>query len=63
MDWQVILALALGVPIILFPAALIWFMNISGLMQVLKDVRAREKRLAQARKVALPARGRLEIDD
>ena len=56
MDWQVIVALALGIPIILFPAALIWFMNISGLMQVLKDVRAREKGLAQARKVALPAK-------
>ena len=56
MEWQMVVALAVGIPIVLFPAALIWFMNISGLMQVLKDSRARERRLAQARKVAVPAK-------
>ena len=56
MEWQIIVALAVGIPIVLFPAALIWFMNISGLMQVLKDSRARERRLAQARRGAVPAK-------
>ena len=48
MDGVMILALAIGIPIILFPAALVWYLNISGIYTVLTETRkrrlAREKR-------------------
>ena len=41
-----IVALVIAVPIILFPAAFIWYMNIGGIVHALKEARAREKMLA-----------------
>lgn len=32
-------AIALAIPIILLPVALIWFINISGILQVIRDRR------------------------
>ncbi len=52
MEWQIILALVIGIPIILFPVAFIWYMNVSGLYQVMRDARQREKRRARALKAA-----------
>lgn len=43
MEWQVILALVLGIPAILLPVVLIWYLNISGLYQVIRDARQRQK--------------------
>ena len=37
MEWQVILALVLVIPIILFPAAFIWYLNIGGLYAAIKE--------------------------
>jgi hypothetical protein len=31
MEWQIIVALAIAIPIILFPVALIWYINIGGI--------------------------------
>jgi len=53
MPAELIIALAVAIPVILFPAAFVWFLNISGLLTVLKESRAREKRRARARKEAL----------
>ena len=53
MQWQMVVALAVVIPVILFPAALVWFLNISGLLQVMKEARARDKRRAKAQKDAL----------
>ena len=36
MHWEFIVALIIAVPVILFPAALIWHMNIRGLFDGLK---------------------------
>jgi hypothetical protein len=36
MHWEFIIALIIAVPIILFPAALIWHMNIRGIFGGLK---------------------------
>ena len=52
MEWQIILALVLAIPIILFPVAFIWYINVSGLYQVIRDARQRQKRRAQALKGA-----------
>ena len=53
MEWQMVLALVIAVPVILFPIAFIWFLNISGLWTVWKESKAREKRRAKIRQEAL----------
>ena len=62
MDWYVILiAVIFGVPLILAPVALVWYLNVSGLYRVLVDVRQRQKRRTtvsrEAEKVAIPGKG------
>ena len=52
MEWQLILALVIGIPIILLPVMLIWYVNVSGLYQVMRDARQRQKRRARALKAA-----------
>jgi hypothetical protein len=37
MEWQIVVVLSVAIPIVLVPAAFIWFLNISGLYQVIKD--------------------------
>ena len=42
-----IVALVLAIPIILFPAAYIWYMNIGGIVHVVKEAKAaKERKLA-----------------
>jgi len=41
MEWQVILALVIVIPIILVPVALIWYLNISGTYSAVKERRFR----------------------
>ena len=53
MQWELIVALVVAIPVILFPVAFVWFLNISGILAVWKENRAREKRRAKARKEAL----------
>jgi Tfp pilus assembly protein PilO len=53
MQWELIVALVVAIPVILFPAVFVWFINISGILTVLKESRAREKRRAKAYKEAL----------
>ena len=43
MDWPFIVAVAIAVPIILFPAAFIWYLNLGGLVRVMRAVRAKER--------------------
>jgi hypothetical protein len=44
MQWEFILVLILAIPIILFPAAFVWYTNIGGIYRAIK--KAREKRAA-----------------
>jgi hypothetical protein len=43
MDWPFIVAVAIAVPIILFPAAFIWYLNLGGLVRVMRAIRAKER--------------------
>ena len=45
MEWQIVIALVIAVPVILFPAAFIWYMNVGGIYQAIKKARA--KRVAE----------------
>jgi len=42
MDWPFIVAVAIAVPIILFPAAFIWYLNLGGRRLMIKNIRARD---------------------
>lgn len=45
MEWQVIVALVIAIPLILFPVAFIWYLNLGGVYSAFKE--ARERRAAQ----------------
>jgi len=52
MDWQIILAVVVAIPVILVPAALVWYLNVSGTFTVIRETRrrriSREKRMKAA---------------
>ena len=41
MQWEFIVALVIAIPIILFPVAFVWYLNIGGIYAVIKEMRAR----------------------
>ena len=45
---EFIIALAIAIPIILFPAAFVWYMNLGGIVQAVRE--AREARAAREKK-------------
>ena len=45
MQWELVVALVIAIPIILFPAAYVWYLNIGGIYAAIKEARA--KRVAQ----------------
>jgi hypothetical protein len=49
MEWYVILAMVVAIPIILLPAAFIWYINVSGIYTVIRET---QKRRAARRKRA-----------
>jgi hypothetical protein len=49
MEAGMIIGLAIGIPVILFPAAFVWYLNIGGVAAALRE--AREKRAAQEKGV------------
>ena len=44
MQWEFIVALVLAIPIILFPVAFVWYLNVGGIYAAIKE--ARERRVA-----------------
>ena len=49
MQWEFIVALVIAIPIILFPAAFVWYLNIGGIYTAIKD--ARERRAAREERI------------
>ena len=39
MEWWVILVIVLGAPLMLLPVVLIWYLNIAGTVQLIRDRR------------------------
>jgi hypothetical protein len=56
MEWQVIVALIVAVPVVLFPVALVWYLNVGGIYSAVKEARARR---ARDRENKLPMGGRV----
>jgi hypothetical protein len=50
MTWQLIVALAVAIPVILFPAAFVWYLNIGGIVHAVREARTvKEKKAALAK--------------
>jgi hypothetical protein len=49
MEWQFILALVLAIPIILFPAAYVWYLNIGGVRAAVREGRKKRAMVAEER--------------
>jgi hypothetical protein len=51
MEWTFVVALVVAIPVILFPAAFVWYMNLGGVGAALKEAKARRmaEKAVQAR--------------
>jgi len=53
MQWEFVVALVLAIPVVLFPVAYVWYLNIGGIYTALRKAQkrraVREKRVAVAR--------------
>ena len=56
MEWQVILALVIAIPIILFPVAFVWYINIGGIYAAVKEAKARRVARKKAAKELIKAK-------
>ncbi len=45
MQWEIVVALVIAIPVILLPAAFVWYLNIGGVYAAIKE--AREKRVVE----------------
>jgi hypothetical protein len=50
MQWQMIVALIIAIPIILFPVAFVWFINIGGIYAAIKEAQKKRAALKEAAK-------------
>ena len=53
MEGQMILALVLAIPVILVPAAFVWYLNVSGIYTVIHETR--KKRIAREKRMRIAA--------
>ena len=51
MEGTLILALVLAIPVMLFPAAFVWYINIGGIVNAIREARAARAKKAVAAKV------------
>jgi hypothetical protein len=52
MNTAMIVALAVAIPVILFPAAFVWYLNIGGIIHTVRQARADREKQAAAAKTA-----------
>jgi hypothetical protein len=48
MQWELIVALAVAIPVILFPAAFVWYLNVGSVIQAARQRKAAQERKAEA---------------
>ena len=53
MEWQLIVALVIMIPIVLVPVAFVWYLNLGGMRLLLRAVR-RTKIAGKERRAATP---------
>jgi len=53
MQWELIVTLVIAIPVILFPAAFVWYMNIGGIYAAIKEAKARRAAREKETKTAV----------
>ena len=53
MEWQIVVALVIAIPIILFPVAFVWYLNIGGIYTAIKEARERRVVREKVEKIAV----------
>ena len=53
MQWELVVALVIAIPIILFPAAFVWYFNIGGIYAAIKEARAKRVVHEKGKQVAV----------
>ena len=61
MHWELIVALVIVIPIILFPAAFVWYLNIGGIYAALREALKRRAIQQQKAKVVVQAQEAISI--
>jgi len=51
MEWQFIVALVVAIPVILFPVAFLWYLNVGGLYTAVQEARKRKAARREETKV------------
>ena len=46
MNWELIVALVVAIPVILFPAAFVWYINIGGIVETVREAKAAKEKKA-----------------
>ena len=57
MQWEFIVALVIAIPIILFPAAFIWYLNLGWIFSRAKEA-ARERKAAREKGISVEAKAK-----
>ena len=56
MEWQIVVALVIAIPVVLFPAAFVWYLNLGGIYATIKEARARKVAHEKSAKVKVVAK-------
>ena len=62
MEWQIIVALVVVIPVILIPVLFVWYLNIGGIYAAIKEARARQAVHEKGKKVTAEAEQRVTVD-
>jgi len=61
MQWEFIVALVIAIPIILFPAAFVWYLNIGGIYAAIKEAWARRAAREKGIRAEAEAKQRIAV--
>ena len=61
MQWEFVVALVIAIPIILFPAAFVWYLNIGGIHAAVKEILERRAVHRKKSKEAVEAEQHLAV--
>ncbi len=49
MEWEFVIALIIAIPVILFPAAFVWYLNIHGVLRAVREARRKKQEATATR--------------
>ncbi len=62
MQWQLIVALVVIVPVILVPVLFVWYLNVGGIYAAVKETWARRAVTEKGKKAAVEAKQAVVVD-